>query len=204
MKAFEELNSEKRNKIIDAGITVFGKYDYKRASMSLIAQEAGISKSMVFHYFGSKKALYEYLMDYSFKIFVDTYEEGRVTEVNDFFERFMTLSSLQLKVMSKHRYMFDFIMKLYFEQDPEVIEFVVTTIEKSKNLGVQMTLVDVDKHKFKDDIDVTEVVKITQWLIDGYMNQVKMLPQFDLEAIDSELKSAIVLLRLNFYKPEYL
>ncbi|MBN2260762.1 MAG: TetR/AcrR family transcriptional regulator [Clostridiales bacterium] len=204
MTAFEELNEEKKNKIIDAGITVFGKYDYKRASVSLVANEAGISKSMIFHYFGSKRGLYEYLMEYSFQTFVSTYVEGGMTQVSDFFDRFMMFSRMQLEVMSKHRFMFDFILNFYIERDTEVLDYVMSTIEKSKKLGFQMTLVDVDRHKFKENIKIEDVAKIIQWLIDGYMNQVKMQPYFDLIAIDNELKSTIMLLQSNFYKPDYL
>jgi len=49
--------------ITDAALKSFGTNGYKKSSISDIATGAGISKAMIFHYFGTKKALYLYLMD---------------------------------------------------------------------------------------------------------------------------------------------
>ncbi|GCD11605.1 hypothetical protein Ctaglu_32280 [Clostridium tagluense] len=49
--------------IIDAALRTFGANGYKKASISDIAVAGGISKAMVFHYFGTKKALYLYLIN---------------------------------------------------------------------------------------------------------------------------------------------
>ena len=58
---FFALPEEKRRRIVNAAMEVFGKNEYKRASTDDIAARAGISKGLLFHYFGSKKELYFYL-----------------------------------------------------------------------------------------------------------------------------------------------
>ncbi len=55
MEKFLNLPIEKQNDIIDAGLIAFGTNGYKKASISDIAKAAGISKSMIFHYFRTKK-----------------------------------------------------------------------------------------------------------------------------------------------------
>ena len=52
---FFELNEEKRLAIINAGLEVFSKNDYKHALTADIAAKAGISKGLLFYYFHNKK-----------------------------------------------------------------------------------------------------------------------------------------------------
>lgn len=48
---FYTLPTEKQQAIINAGYRVFSQNSYKNSPMSEIAAEAGISKSLLFHYF---------------------------------------------------------------------------------------------------------------------------------------------------------
>ncbi|MCL2568131.1 MAG: TetR/AcrR family transcriptional regulator [Oscillospiraceae bacterium] len=63
METFLALPADKQKKIVDAALQVFSENTYSKASTGYIAATAGISKGMVFHYFGNKRALYFYLLD---------------------------------------------------------------------------------------------------------------------------------------------
>ena len=52
---FFALSKEKQMRIINAGMEYFGKYGYKKAVTDDIANKAGISKGLLFHYFDNKK-----------------------------------------------------------------------------------------------------------------------------------------------------
>ena len=58
---FYALPKEKQEKIINAGFRVFSQNSYKKSPMSEIADAAGISKSLLFHYFHNKKELYLFI-----------------------------------------------------------------------------------------------------------------------------------------------
>ncbi|MGM9680202.1 MAG: TetR/AcrR family transcriptional regulator, partial [Eubacteriales bacterium] len=60
---FYHLPPEKQQRILNAGYRVFAQNSYKKSPMSEIADAAGISKSLLFHYFRNKKELYLYLWD---------------------------------------------------------------------------------------------------------------------------------------------
>ena len=51
-----------REKLLDAGRELFGTHGYDATSVSDIGRRAGIAKSVLYHYFGSKSALYEELV----------------------------------------------------------------------------------------------------------------------------------------------
>lgn len=55
---FYSLPEEKQQKIINAGFRVFSQNSYKKSPMNEIADCAGISKSLLFHYFHNKRGLY--------------------------------------------------------------------------------------------------------------------------------------------------
>ncbi len=58
IEAFEKLPLEKRTAILQAGIAEFSRKSFSDASTDEITRQAGISKGLLFHYFGSKKAFY--------------------------------------------------------------------------------------------------------------------------------------------------
>ena len=50
--------ADREQQILDAAVAEFGGRGYAHASMALIAQRAGISKPLIYEYFGSKEGLY--------------------------------------------------------------------------------------------------------------------------------------------------
>lgn len=62
IEAFERLDEEKRESILSAGIKEFSERSYRDASTDSITAKSGISKGLLFHYFGSKKEFYFYCL----------------------------------------------------------------------------------------------------------------------------------------------
>ena len=63
---FYALPEEKQSQILNAAYKVFATNQYKKAPTSEIAAEAGISKSLLFHYFHNKLELYLFLWKHAF------------------------------------------------------------------------------------------------------------------------------------------
>ena len=53
---------EKQQAIINAGFRIFSQNSYKKSPMQKVADAAGISKSLLFHYFHNKKDFYMFLL----------------------------------------------------------------------------------------------------------------------------------------------
>lgn len=49
---------ERRTQLLELGLTLFGARSYEDISIEELAQQAGISKGLMYHYFGSKRAFY--------------------------------------------------------------------------------------------------------------------------------------------------
>ena len=75
---FFNLDEEKQTRIINAGLKEFALNGYDGAKTDNIVQEAGISKGLLFHYFGTKKDFYLFLFEYT----VDLCKNRYLDEIN--------------------------------------------------------------------------------------------------------------------------
>jgi AcrR family transcriptional regulator len=58
--AYKRLQvDERRRQLLDRATELFARYGYDELSMSKIGREAGISKALLYHYFASKRDLFE-------------------------------------------------------------------------------------------------------------------------------------------------
>lgn len=205
MEKFSSLSAEKQNTIIDAALICFGTNGYKKASISDIAIAAGISKALVFHYFGTKKALYLYLIDLCTHIFMNEINEKFDNAVTDFFDRIKLAANIEISVMKKHPAILSFLDSVYFENDEEVkaeIKAILANSE-SESLRNKVAFEGIDASKFKDDIDPKLVMKILTLLTDGYLCKIPKTG-IDLDALCEEFDEYIDLFKRNFYKEKYL
>ena len=83
---FYALPVEKQSQILNAAYKVFAMNQYKKAPTSEIAAEAGISKSLLFHYFYNKQELYIFLWNYAADLTKKYMCKYKVYETDDFFE----------------------------------------------------------------------------------------------------------------------
>ena len=72
-KQFEEIRQEKRGLIIETALEVFATYGYHGASISMIAQHAGIAKGLLYNYFESKEELLKAVVSEGLKDFFDIF-----------------------------------------------------------------------------------------------------------------------------------
>lgn len=206
MNKFFSLPIEKQNTIIDAALSTFGTNGYKKTSVSDIAAAAGISKAMVFHYFGTKKALYLYLIKLCGQTFMDEVNEKFDSSVTDFFDRIMLASDIEISVMKMHPAIPLFINSVYFESDAEVKNDIqaIFADKEGEKFRSKIAFDGMDASKFKDGIDPKLVMKMLLWITYGYINMSPDKTVMDLDALYKDFKECIHLLKSNFYKEEYL
>ena len=94
MDKFLALTEEKRLTILNAALQCFGKFGYEKASINDIAVAAHISKASVFQYFGSKKQLYIYLLEYCKKIIEGLFDKEGLDSETDLFDRIQASSRM--------------------------------------------------------------------------------------------------------------
>ncbi len=201
MENFLALPLEKQKTIVDASLTCFGTNGYKKTSVSDIAAAAGISKALVFHYFGTKKTLYLYLIDLCTHIIINALDEKFDNTVTDFFARIELATNIEISVMKRHPAILSFLDSVYFENDDEVQADIKAILASGEIeiLRSKIVFEGTDTSKFKDDIDPKLVMKILTLLTDGYLSKMPKLG-IDLDALCEEFNEYINLFKRNFYK----
>lgn len=111
---FFQLSEEKQLRIVNAAMEVFSQNDYKRASTDVMAEKAGISKGLLFHYFHNKQELYLYVMDYAQKIMTAQVTGQSFYEIDDFFELLEYSAKQKYSMLAKNPYILDFSVRSFF------------------------------------------------------------------------------------------
>lgn len=196
---FYSLPLHKQELIMNSGYKVFGCYPYPKAPMSEIAKEAGISKSLLFHYFKNKRTLYIFL----FKNAIQYLKRNKKVEYplsRDFFDLIKITISLRMKSISKHPYICNFITSVNNEndrllkQDIEQIKdkFIIT--EKSEVLRN----IDVSLFKYPEDISIIydSIIFMSEGFILKNMDNILN----NSESTMDEYYDLLEALKRNFYK----
>ncbi len=83
LETFEKLPAQKKEAILKSGIREFSDKSFQEAGTDRITKQCGISKGLLFHYFGSKKDFYLYCLETAMERLT---EKTEAAEGNDFYE----------------------------------------------------------------------------------------------------------------------
>lgn len=208
MDAFLALPAPKQERILNAALAAFGANGYKKTSVSDVAAAAGISKAMVFHYFGTKKALYVYLANHCGQFMADMFVKAMpdllASQNSDFFARVRLSSRLKVSMMARHPDMSAFVNSMYHETDAQVRPEIERMLAMGNALRSKVALGQIDEFKFKDGIDAAAAIKMLTWMTEGYLSEVPDPKPEDIDRLMMEFENCMEILRRNLYKEEYL
>lgn len=145
---FYALPPEKQQAIINAGYRVFSQNSYKNSPMSEIAAEAGISKSLLFHYFHNKKELYLCLWDKCAETtieFLTRYGCYGQTELFESMERGMRA---KMEIIRLYPDMGNFTIKAFYEKDAGISAAIQESYHRYYNLKADKTRLNLDPSQF--------------------------------------------------------
>lgn len=157
---FENLNEDKRKKILEVCIHEFAENGYDKASTNTIVKEAGISKGILFHYFNNKKGLFYYVLDYCMQAMTEEFMKYPLTETKDIFQRFGELGVIKLKIAQEYPY----IVKLFMEALVSPPEDMRSEIEKkylqASKEYIPTLFKDIDYSKFRAGVEPSKAIEM--------------------------------------------
>ena len=207
---FLALPEEKRLRIINAAMNEF-RIGYKKASTDNIVREAGISKGLLFHYFGTKERLYNFLIDYSVDIVQSEYVDITSLLGEDVLESVWQLTLLKRDLSIKFPDIFDFMTSTYVDTTAKN-EGVSAKLQKLGALqkGVMdQVYARADLSLFKDGIDPHMAINIIMWTMQGFgASKLNIAPAQNIgatarelyESFMQEFQQILTTLRVSFYK----
>ncbi|MCR5337911.1 MAG: TetR/AcrR family transcriptional regulator [Lachnospiraceae bacterium] len=193
---FYDLTREKQDRFINAACKLFAENGYKKASTDDIVKAAGISKGLLFHYFGSKQGLYVYVYEYSTRYVRMEYDRSIPREGMDFFELQKRLELVKRDIIRHYPYMPLFIRRAFRENDEELISLLADNMDQYSAL---LTEVYGRAHvsRIKPGIDPSDILKLCLYASDGILNDQFLTGNVDPEAFLEESLKYLSLLEKN-------
>lgn len=196
---FFSLPEEKRTAILNAGYRVFSQNSYKHSPMQEVADEAGISKALLFHYFRNKKELYLYLLDAGARLTVEHLTACGCYEQEDLFSAMYAGMKAKVEVMRAYPDMTLFILKAYYEKDEEVCGEVQRLIEKYGSFRANSYLLNLAPERFRPGLDLKMMYLDMLWASEGYLWEKVQQGDLNVETLEKDFTRM-----LDFWKSIYL
>ena len=191
---FFDLKQEKQDRMINASLKIFSRGGYRHASTDEIVKEAGISKGLLFHYFGSKLGLYGFLFDYSARFMLLELSREVKRSETDYFALTKQMEQARMQVMKLYPYMQRFLDVAVKEENTEAVERIA-----EKKLDYEDRLraysMQADYSIFAPYGDSVRVTKMVRYTIDGLTDEMSERYDFSPEKLFAEICAHLDTLR---------
>lgn len=199
---FYKLSAEKQRRIINAAYKAFSQNAYKKAPMSEIADEGGISKALLFHYFTNKKELYMYLWNNAIKMTSAVSKKYRVTDTDDFFEMLKRSLFAKCSLMRDYPYIYAFCLNAYYEQYPEIKAAIQENFLSESKTSEDIVFEKIDISAFRTDINLKTMYAEIIYAVNGYMLSKYRSGGIVADQIEQEMVALINLWKTVYTKKE--
>lgn len=197
---FYLLPGEKQQKIISAGFLVFSQNSYRKSPMMEISSHAGISKSLLFHYFNNKKELYLFLWDKACAITMKYLDRYGCYDSADLFEMMERGMRAKIHMMKRYPRMTAFVVRAFYEKEPEIAAAVHEKYQSYFDIKAQAALSRVNLEDFVEGLDLEMMYREMYLASEGYLWEVF---QWDRELDVAKLEKDFGQM-LKFWKKIYL
>ncbi len=195
---FYALPEEKRQRILNAGFRVFSQNSYKKSPVGEIAAEAGISKSLLFHYFRNKKELYLFLWEEAARITVEYLTAFRCYESTDLFEMMDRGMRAKFRMMDVYPDMALFAVKAFYEKDEDICLEIQESYRKFFDMKAKNAIAGLDPRDFVPGLDLGMMYREMYWASEGYLFEMLQRGPLDRKQMEVDFEKL-----LHFWKTIY-
>lgn len=197
---FYALPQEKQDRILNAGFRVFSKNSYKKSPMLEIANEADISKSLLFFYFRNKKEFFLFLWENVKNITIEYLTRSDVYKETDIFE--MIIKGLQIKLEMMHKFpdMGRFALKAYYDEDDEIKDELRAIVEPFQQLSTNQMIPELDPAQFKEGLDLEMMYKDMYLASEGFLYHEMQKEDFDVDKMAAEFEKMVDFWRKLYHR----
>ncbi|MDR3289480.1 MAG: TetR/AcrR family transcriptional regulator [Peptococcaceae bacterium] len=196
-----QIDEEKRSRILNAAISEFTK-GYKQASTDVIVREAGISKGLLFHYFGTKRDLFLFLFVYAVQT-VSTELLGLLNpQEKDLLARWRQQVFLRVDLCRTYPAIFEFIAATCHADIHEIAPDLQAYYNSFAETFWPKLFEGLDTSLFRPDIPAEKICEIIFIFIQGYHHKHLGFKDCTLEFDEmvQEIDAYILILRKCFYR----
>lgn len=199
---FFDLKKEKQDRMINAALKIFALRGYRHASTDDIVREAAISKGLLFHYFGSKLGVYDFIYDYSVRYMILELRSNVDSKEKDLFEVMKQIERARMHAMRGYPYMQQFLNRSMAE---DVSEALLAIEQKRGSLEETAGVIygQVDYTQLPPVIDGEKLRKMLDFTIKGLMTERFQDASFQPEMLYEEICDYLDMMKKIVYSTTY-
>lgn len=196
---FFDLKKEKQDRMINAALKVFAIQGYRHGSTDDIVREAAVSKGLLFHYFGNKVGVYQFIYDYSVRYMTLELRSSVDSKESDLFTVLKQMERARMHAMRGYPYMQQFLNRSMSE---DCYEALLAVEEKKNVLEEACAAIDaqIDYTALPAGIDGEKLRKMLDFTIKGLMTERFQDASFQPEMLYEEICGYLDMVRGIVYK----
>lgn len=153
---------KKEKNILETSARLFGEKGYRETKTDQIAEEAGVSKGLLFHYYGNKGGLYQATYLYAADFFYQRVDYSVWTKATDLLEMVVDATKYKIQLQLEYPFEFGFLLRAYTEI-PNLPEPLKETMNQqlAKDFQQNISLTDevIAKLPIKDGLERNDVIE---------------------------------------------
>ena len=199
----KNMDEDKRKRVINSALEEFSVNTFKKASTNNIVKNAGISKGLLYHYFSTKQALYDYLMFFVFTVVIDEIKVKLDWNDGDLFNRLKQVVLLKMGVAKEYPYLMEFGKKIY--EQGSVDDMKKKLEEYEPDIYNEIYTKNIDYSKFRDGLDINRAIFITESTLTALAEKMIKVAniqgaKIDFSMVVAESEQYLNILKSAFYK----
>lgn len=202
-ETLEKIEIKKQDRIINSALEEFSKNSFDKASTNNIIKNAEISKGLLYHYFGTKKKLYEFLKEFTIRKTIENIEKNIDWQESDLLLRLKEAGIIKLKMTDKYPYLFNFFSRIFENTSVDEIK----KLSENYSLGLMNEIYNknIDFSLFRDDIDRMKILNTINWTLEKYGEKMTIQirnsnEKLNYKIIEKDIDEYIEMFRKLFYK----
>ncbi|MGB6179074.1 TetR/AcrR family transcriptional regulator [Carnobacterium sp.] len=197
------VNPDKKDRIINSAMKEFSLNTFQKASTNTIVKEAGISKGLLFHYFGNKETVFNYLEYFVFKVMTESIIDELNWDQKDIFLRLKEITLIKFKVFQRYPYLADFSLVVF--KDKTIEDIMSINPDFPLELYSKIYTHNIDYSLFKKEIDKDKAIDIIRWTLEKYSDELRVKTEngqmtVDYSLVEKDFFSYIKILKSSFYE----
>jgi len=170
--------------------------------MAAVAEEAGISKALLFYYFRNKKEYYLYLFDLAMKVLHDTQPSPDAEKPLELFALVELAVRYRLVLVRDYPYLMRFATRAYYERDLLLQPDLEQRKSKLTFTGIQLLLPMLDRSCLRDPADAEILIQMILTLAEGCIRGREDLTAKGIQESLIPFRAMLQSLKKHYYKPE--
>jgi len=153
----------RRTALITAAISEFATAGYLAASTNRIVEAAGVSKGLLFHYFGDKQGLYIEAVQTSITELMRRFDERLGPTSTDVFERLRQYTLAKWSLVEEEPSTFAFLQEAMTNPPAELQANLQATTAEVVASTYRRLFQDIDTSAFRPGVTAEQAMRLLSW-----------------------------------------